>query len=256
MSTNEKLALRTAVITGASSGLGRGLAKWFAERGVKVYAAARREEALTELRDECLKTGGQLVPLRLDVANAQETMQTLQRVDDECGGVDVVIANAGVGLVTNAKRLDWADVQQTIDVNVTGASATLCALLPRMVERKKGHLVGVSSLAAWRGLPKSAAYSASKAWLAIFLEGLRVDLLGTGVEVTSIHPGFVKTEMTEKNKHPMPFLLETDDAVERMARAIVRRDAEYAFPWQLSSVMRMAKVMPNAMWNATSKKLR
>jgi NAD(P)-dependent dehydrogenase (short-subunit alcohol dehydrogenase family) len=99
------------------------------------------------------------------------------------------------------------------------------------------------------------AYSASKAWLAIFLEGLRVDLQGTGVDVTSIHPGFVKSEMTQKNEHPMPFLLETEDAVERTARAIVRADAEYAFPWQLWSVMRMAKVMPNGLWNATSRKL-
>jgi short-subunit dehydrogenase len=125
-----------------------------------------------------------------------------------------------------------------------------------MVERDRGHLVGVSSLAAWRGLPRSAAYSASKAFLATFLEGLRVDLQRTGVKVTSIHPGFVKSEMTEKNKHPMPFLLETAEAVDLMGRAIARQNAEFAFPWQLSSAMRLAKVMPNAVWNATAKKLR
>ena len=252
----DTLPFKTALITGASSGLGRGLARWFADRGVRVWAAARREDALNALRDECLETGGQVVPLRMDVGNTNDTLSTLQRVDEEAGGLDLVVANAGVGPVTNAKRMVWDDVDRTIQINVTGAAATLCALLPRMVERNRGHLVGVSSLAAWRGLPKSAAYSASKAFVAVFLEGLRVDLQDTGVKVTSIHPGFVKTEMTEKNKHPMPFLLETQEAVDLMARAIVRGDAEFAFPWQLSSMMRLAKVMPNGLWNQAARRMR
>jgi NADP-dependent 3-hydroxy acid dehydrogenase YdfG len=252
----EKLDIRTAVITGASSGLGRGLAEWFADRGVKVWAAARRKDALETLREACAARGGQLVPLRLDVADARNTLRTLERVDEESGGVDLVVANAGVAGITDARKLAWPDVERIIGINVTGAAATLSALLPRMVARGRGHLVGVSSLAAWRGLPRSAAYSASKAFLATFLEGLRVDLAQTGVKVTSIHPGFVKSEMTRKNKHPMPFLLETDEAVALMGRAIVRQDAEFAFPWQLSSMMRLAKVLPNGLWNVAARRMR
>lgn len=247
---------RTALITGASSGLGWGLAKWFASRGVKVYAAARREEQLHSLAAECEGLSGEVVPLRLDVADAEGTLSRITALDAKCGGLDLVIANAGVGGDTPAKQMDFSVVQHTIDVNVTGAAATLCAALPMMVERDRGHLVGISSLAAYRGLPKMAAYCASKAFVATFLESLRVDLSNTKVRVTSIHPGFVKSAMTAKNKFKMPFLLETDDACDRMARAILRGDSEFAFPWQLSGLMSLGKSMPNGMWNAAARKMK
>lgn len=255
----EQLPYKTALITGASSGLGRGLTRWFSSRGVKVYAAARREQELKSLADECkdacATSGGAVEPLRLDVANTQETLARIRELDAQVGGLDLIIANAGVGIDTPAKKLDWDGVQKTIDVNVSGAAATLTAVLPQMVERNRGHIVGVSSLAAYRGLPGTSAYSASKAFVYILLEGLRVDLQSTNVRVTSIHPGFVKSEMTAKNKFPMPFLLETDDAVDRMGRAIVRGDSEYAFPWQMSGLMKVAKAMPNGMWNAAARKM-
>ncbi|MDQ3265452.1 MAG: SDR family NAD(P)-dependent oxidoreductase [Myxococcota bacterium] len=237
---------QTALITGASSGLGRGLALWLARRGVKVYAAARRAQQLEEL---AALSQGSVVPFVLDVAKTSQTLEKLRALDQECGGLDLVIANAGVGEVTNARKLDWDRVQRTIDVNVTGAAATLCAALPAMVERGRGHLVGVSSLAAFRGFPGSAAYCASKAFLQVFLEGLRVDLRGSGLKVTSIHPGYVKSEMTANTKGPMPFLLETEDAVERMGKAIYRGDAEFSFPWQIAGVMKAMRLMPNGIYD-------
>jgi short-subunit dehydrogenase len=143
-----------------------------------------------------------------------------------------------------------------LEVNVMGTAATLSAVLPQMVERKRGHLVGISSLAAFRGLPKDAAYSGSKAFLTTFMESLRVDLQGTGVRITCIHPGFVKSEMTAPNEHPMPFLLETQDAVERMARAITRGVPVYRFPWQMSAVMRVVKVLPDPLFDALGRRVR
>jgi short-subunit dehydrogenase len=116
--------------------------------------------------------------------------------------------------------------------------------------------VGVSSIAAFRGLPRNAAYSGSKAFLAIFLESLRVDLRGTGVRVTCIHPGFVKTEMTAKNRHPMPFMLESQEAVEHMGRAILRGAAVFSFPWQTRAVMKVAQALPNAVYDSLIRKLR
>lgn len=247
---------RTALVTGASSGLGRGLALWFAKRGVKVYAAARRTPQLASLADEALRAGGEVVAVELDVARTQQTLARIRELDAACGGLDLVVANAGVGEPTPGRKLDWEVVQRTIDVNITGAAATLSAVLPQMVARGRGHLVGVSSLAAYRGLPGNAAYSGSKAFLATFCESLRVDLQGTGVRVTSLHPGFVKSEMTAKNRDPMPFLLETEAGVEHMGQAILRGAGEYGFPWQMRNAVRVLKVLPNGLFDRLGRRVK
>jgi short-subunit dehydrogenase len=245
-----ELSYRNALVTGASSGLGRGLALWFARRGVKVYAAARRRENLESLAAEARAANAHIEPVELDVADEEATLARIRELDTACGGLDLVIANAGFGKETNGKRINWETVKKTVDVNVTGAAATLCAVLPQMVERKRGQVVGVASMAAFRGLPKNAAYSASKAFLHTFMESLRVDLQGTGVKVTCIYPGFVKSEMTAQNKESdMIFLLETEEAVERMGKAIVRGEAQYAFPWQMATVMGLVKRLPNALFD-------
>jgi short-subunit dehydrogenase len=251
-----EMSYRTALVTGASSGLGRGLALWFARRGVKVYAAARRRENLEALANEARAAGAHVEPVELDVSNTDDTLARTRELDASSGGLDLIIANAGVGLETNARRIKWEQVKQIIDVNVTGAAATLCAVLPQMVERKRGHLVGVASLAAYRGLGRNAAYSASKAYLSTFMESLRVDLKGTGVNVTCIYPGFVKSEMTARNKFTMPFLLETEEAVELMGKAILRGETQYAFPWQTARLMGLVKAMPNALFDAAMRKAR
>ena len=113
-----------------------------------------------------------------------------------------------------------------------------------MVERGRGHLVGVSSIAAWVVPPRTGTYSATKAFLEAFCDGLRIDLQPFGVQVTCIYPGFVKSEMTAKNKFPMPFLLETDDAADRIGRAILRRQKRFAFPWPMVLAGRFAGLLP------------
>ncbi len=219
------------LITGASSGLGRALSLWFARRGARVYAAARREELLESLKAEASVGPGQVVPVRLDVAQADTVAPTLLALDDATpGGIDLVVANAGVGSRANGQRAEWPAIETVLQVNVLGATATLAALAPRMVQRHKGHLVGVSSLAAWLVVPRMGLYGASKLYLQTYCQGLRLDLAGTGVRVTCINPGFVKSELTANNRFPMPFLLETADAADRMGRAILRGDARFAFP--------------------------
>lgn len=251
-----ELNYRTALVTGASSGLGRGLALWLARKGVHVFASGRRLENLRALADEAKAAGATIEPVEMDVARTDETLARIRQLDADRGGLDLVVANAGVGGETYARRMKWERVQHIIDVNVTGAASTLCAVLPQMVERDRGHLVGIASLAAWRGLAGHAAYSASKSFLGTFMESLRVDLASTSVRVTCLYPGFVKSELTAKNKFPMPFLLETEDAVERMGRAILRGEAEFAFPWQLASAMRVMKSLPNPLFDATARRLR
>jgi short-subunit dehydrogenase len=118
------------------------------------------------------------------------------------------------------------------------------AVLPEMVAQKSGQLVVISSLAAYRGLPKSGAYCASKAAVSAFFESLRVDLLGSGVDVTIIHPGFIKTPLTAGREAQMPYLMELDDAVGKIIRAVEARRKSYAFPWQLATIVRAAMLMP------------
>jgi short-subunit dehydrogenase len=115
-----------------------------------------------------------------------------------------------------------------------------------MLARGDGQLVAVSSLAAYRGFPGSGAYCASKAALSTFFESLRIELRGSGIAVTTIHPGFIKTPMTMSRKQPMPFLLEVEEAAEMMVRAVGQRRRTYAFPWQLAWLVRVTSRLPNA----------
>ena len=232
---------RRALITGASSGLGRALALWFARQGVVVYAAARRVEQLESLKAEAPE---HIIPMVLDVSDADATHDAVRALDESCGGLDLVVANAGVGDQMSAEKIEWSRVRKVLDVNVLGATATLCGALPGMVARKRGQLVGVSSLAASISLPKTAAYNSSKSFLTAFLESLRLDVEQHGVAVTVIHPGFVKTEMTAKNRFPMPFLLETDDAAQRVGRAITGQARFFSFPWPTAFVVWLAGALP------------
>ena len=241
---------RSALITGASSGIGRALALWFARKGTHVWAAARRRDALNTLAEEARSAGGRVLPFALDVTDTEETVRLIRTLDEECGGLDLVVANAGISVATDGRRLDWSDVEKILQVNVLGAAATLSAALPAMVSRGRGHLVGVSSLAAWRGMPRFSAYCGSKAFLSVFLEGLRVDLRKAGLRVTSIHAGYVKSEITAGGRQDrMPFLVETDDAADRIGRAILRGDRVYSFPWQLRSLARVVNGLPDGLFD-------
>ncbi len=240
---------RTAFVTGASSGIGFELSKRLAKEGVEVGIAARREEELRKLEREIAEQGGRARVYPLDVADVGATTRALERADEEMGGIDLVVANAGVGNHRWSGKLRYEDCAPVIAVNVQGAVATLTALLPKMVERKRGHLVGISSLAQYRGMPNGATYSASKAFLSHFLEGIRIDLRGTGVAVTDVRPGFVRTPMTAPSPYPMPFMIGVDEAVESIVRGIRASSAIVAFPWQLATIMRAGTLMPIAIYD-------
>jgi short-subunit dehydrogenase len=243
--------LKTALITGASSGLGRGLAAALAQKGYKVYAAARREHELAALARETPN----IEPMVLDVSDCDATHAAVEKLDAR-DPLDLVIANAGIGAATPGKRLEWATVKRVIDVNVLGAFATICGAVPGMVARDRGHVVGISSIAAWRGLPKSGAYSASKAALSTFLESIRVDLRDTNVAVTTICPGFVRTPIADNADHPRPFQIETDEAVRIMMRAIEKREAECAFPLPLVAGARWLPFVPRPVYDFLASKSR
>lgn len=244
--------IRTALITGASSGIGAALARLLAQQGVTVALAARREDALHTVAAEIEAAGGKASVHAVDVADPAATVAAVQAADDALGGLDLVVANAGVGTRTWSGKLGWADCADVLAVNVVGATATLCAVLPRMVERKRGQLVGVSSIAALRGLPKLAAYCGSKAYLSTFLEALRVDLRRTGVGVTDVRPGYVRTPMTAENA-AMPFAITAEDAAQRIWKAIRARRAVLTFPLPMAAGARVLAGMPNALFDRVMK---
>jgi short-subunit dehydrogenase len=240
--------IRTALVTGASSGIGAALARRLAAEGISVALTARREDALRTVADEIQAAGGTASVHAVDVSDPKATVAAIEAADDALGGLDLVVANAGVGKGLWSGKLTWADCADVLAVNVAGATATLCAVLPRMVARRRGHLVGVSSIAAYRGLPKFAAYSASKAYLGAFLEALRVDLRGTGVSVTDVRPGYVRTAMTAENSS-MAFAITAEDAAERIWKAIRGRRGQVTFPLPMAAGAHLMAALPNPLFD-------
>lgn len=246
-----------AYITGASSGIGRALALELARRGTRVVVVARRFERLEQLVNEIRAAGGRADAETLDVREPELVFESVARWDLEVGGLDLVIANAGVGSVVSASYLAWGDVANLLAVNVGGAFATLIAGKDAMLPRRRGTLVGISSLAGVRALPGSGAYSASKAALSTFLETLELDLRASGLAVVDVQPGFVKSEMTDRNDFDMPFLMEVEEAARLCVDRIEARASVVSFPWQLSWPLKaLGQFLPRSLWRAVAARVR
>jgi short-subunit dehydrogenase len=245
---------KTVMITGASSGIGRGLAVELARRGAKVGLVARRVEVIDEAVREIEAAGGKALALPADVESEASVRAAADKLRADVGPIDVLIANAGIGPSRDAANFNAAEVAAVMNVNVVGASNSVAAVIPEMLARGSGHLVVISSLSAYRGLPKSAAYCASKAGVSAFFESLRLDLEPRGIDVTIIHPGFIKTALTSGRTAKLPYLMELDDAVAKMARAIEKRRKRYSFPWQLATIVRVGMVMPIWMYDRISRR--
>lgn len=237
------------ILTGASSGIGRALALEYARRGARLVLVARRRERLEELAEEVRQAGGECALLVADVAEdgASERAVTLAR--EQFGGVDIVVMNAGRGGPMFIDNFDTKEVERVMEVNYFSIVRMIGAVLPLMRSEGKGQIVAVSSLAAYRGMPGSAAYNASKAAVTILMESIRTELGGSGIDVTTIAPGFVRSEMTDQNEFAMPFMLETEDAARRIVRAIDARRSIYRFPIPTSLAVRILGLLPNPLYD-------
>jgi short-subunit dehydrogenase len=248
---------RAIFLTGASSGIGEGLALALAKKGTVLGLVARRETMLRELAEKCEKAGGVARALPADVTDPSAVAEAFQQFIHEFSTIDILIANAGVGGNDKSTRTyDPASVKKVIDINLMGAVNAVHAVLPKMLEQGHGHLVAISSLAGFRGLPKSAAYSASKAGMTTFFESVRLDVKDKGIAVTIIQPGFIKTPLTAGRTHRMPYLMELDDAIPKFLNAIEKRKKFAAFPWQLATIVRAGKFMPAWMYDRVAGRAR
>jgi NADP-dependent 3-hydroxy acid dehydrogenase YdfG len=230
------------IVTGASSGIGRSLARRLAADGVPVALLARRKELLDSLADEIRAAGGQAIAIACDVTDPTAVREAVRAAEERFGPTARLLANAGGAGGKAAGVFDSEHFRHTVELNLMSVVHCVAAVLPGMLERRAGHLVAISSLAGYRGLPGSAAYSAAKGGLTNFLESLRIDLRGSGVDVTVIAPGFVRT--TPGGKKRKPFVMELEPATERIHRAVRERRGFYAFPRSLVALIWLGRVLP------------
>lgn len=248
------ISYRHALVTGASSGLGQGLAKQLARRGIHIFLAARRLDVLEGLRDELGQAGCPTTALQLDVADTEATVAKLREIDAE-SPLDLVIANAGVGANHAAQApYAWEAIRDAFHTNFCGAAATLTAILPQMMARKRGHLVGIGSLASLGPLPQSAAYCTPKAGLHMLLECLRLDTSDAGIIVTNVQVGFVKTPMLENVTHPMPGLMSVEEASETIVEGIFDGREDIVFPKALAWGAKAAANLPRFVQKSVARK--
>ncbi len=236
----------TVLISGASSGLGRALALHYARQGATLGLIARRRELLKELAQEL---PGAAVYVA-DVRDATAMQAVTQDFMNHHGHPDVVIANAGISRGTLTEYAEDSEV--FADILATNVNGMLNIFQPFVVAmRTAGHgsLVGIASVAGYRGLPGGGAYSASKAATIAYLESLRVEMHGSGVSVITICPGYIVTPMTANNPFYMPFILSAEAMAEKIIRTIERKKLYAVIPWQMAIVARVLRLLPNFLYD-------
>ena len=233
-----------AWVTGASSGIGRATALELARRGFTVLATARTQTTLDELVAEAKGLTGRIIARAVDVIDAEAQNSVIADVEAQHGPIVLAFLNAGVYWPMRAHPFDGAAFMRIFDVNVGGVVNGLSAILPRMVERRRGQIAINASVAGFGGLPRAAAYSGSKAALIVMAESLKLDTDALGLKLQLVNPGFVKTPLTDKNDHPMPFLMELDEAARCICNGFESGDFEITFPWQLARILKTLRLLP------------
>ena len=239
---------RSVFITGASSGIGEALAREYAHRGCRIAVAARREDLLHTLAAELREAGApQVLALTLDVLEPSSIAPCMERAERELGGLDLVIANAGVAESFRAGEADIDAMKRMIGVNLTGACATIDAAVALFRRRgTPGQVVGITSMARYRGLPRLGVYSATKAGLHRYLQATRLEHAGSGLRVTELAPGYIDTPMN-RDMPSRPFVIDAGRAARQMATLIDRGVEEAAVPrWPWTLMGRVMQILPGA----------
>jgi NAD(P)-dependent dehydrogenase (short-subunit alcohol dehydrogenase family) len=240
---------RSVFITGASSGLGRQMAIEFAQRGYRLALTARRLDELQALASE-LQVGGMpaehLFVARLDVNDEHEVERVFTAAGEALGGIDIAVVNAGIGSHGRVGTLPFGRVRDTINTNVIGFMACAEAALRHFKAQKRGQLVGISSVAAFRGMPSGSVYGASKAAVTNYLEAVRCEMRGSGICVTTLSPGFIDTPLNRGAKS-RPFVIPVEQGGRLLADLIERRVQTATVPrWPWALVARLIRWLPDA----------
>lgn len=241
---------KNILITGASSGLGKGMAIEFAKMGRNLALCARRTERLEELKTELLEINPDIkVFVRaLDVNNHDQVFEVFKAFKDDMGQIDRVIVNAGMGKGASLGTGYFHANKMTAETNFVAAIAQCEATLEIFRKQNAGHLVTISSVSAARGFRRAlTVYAATKAAVTSLTEGIRIDLKRTPIEVTCVHPGFIRSEINEKVEK-VPFIVDTDVGCKSMVNAMEKEPANCYVPsWPWSVMFRLMKIMPDKM---------
>lgn len=235
---------QVAIITGASSGIGRAVALELAKTGCAVGLTARRLEPMQELVEEITAANGKAYAVSCDVSDRENVHRAFKEITDKLGPADLLVANAGLLMPTSGARLNAESVEEIFRINFLGVIYSIEAVIRQMVKARKGHIVGISSMSGYIQMPRHSAYSASKAALNSQLTGLRHDLKGKGVQVSTICPGYIKTPMTEDLPFHLPFLIDQDKAVRLIMKAIMEKRRVYNFPRRLYMFTQLMNLLP------------
>lgn len=233
----------TLLITGASSGLGAALALGYAAPGIILFLTGRHQERLEAIADQCKAKGAIVYAHSLDITHTENVRQWILECDAN-HPIDMVIANAGISGGTAGGTESEEQTRRIFQVNVDGVFNSVLPLIPHMQRRKAGHIVLISSLASYRGLPSAPAYSASKAAIRVYGEALRGALHADNVAVTVVTPGYIVTPMTAVNDFPMPGIMPVERAVTLLQKKLARRPARLAFPWFMYGVVWLLMLLP------------
>lgn len=235
------------VITGVTSGIGKALAVYYAQPGTTLGLLGRRQDLLTQVAAQCTAQGATVLSTALDVRDSTAMQAYAQQFLDQTGSIDLVIANAGSGAPDDLASGNASHHAWLFEVNVIGLLNTILPFVPRMLQQQYGQLVAIASVAGFRALPGSTTYAATKIAVRALMEGYGWELQRHGIVTTTINPGFIVSEMTANNKFPMPFLLQTDVAAQRIAQAVARKRRVYTFPWPMAVLARLLPLLPGTL---------
>lgn len=235
---------QTLWLVGASSGIGRETALAFARAGVTVIASARRQGELAALAAE--GPVGKIIPLAMDVADPASIAAALATARERAGAIEALLYAAATWTPETESAVSVAAVRHVFEVNLFGCLAVIEAVLPQMQQARRGRIAIVSSVAGFRGLPRALAYGASKAALTHIAETLRLQLHKDHIVVQAIHPGFVRTPLTDKNDFTMPFLMEADQATARIVAGMATDRFEITFPRRFTWMLKLLGLLPDA----------
>lgn len=210
---------------------------------------ARNSERLASLKKEISTTNNSIHYISCDVSDYNQCKATFDIAKEEFGSIDIAILNAGLGLNSSLSVSHIDTAHNTLGVNYFGIVNFGSILLPYFKKKSKGEFIGVSSMADVRGFEGSGIYCSSKAAVSAYLESARAEMRHFGVRVMTIRPGFVDTNMTKKNKHPMPFIMDATKAAKLMYKAINSKKNSYSFPWQTRLGSYILSLLPDTLYD-------